>query len=113
MSDTRRSRIQEIRSSIEEIKDLVILKETSEELIELLSLDGLDFKLKDYHWGVAMAFYRLGDLDSAIRHAEEALEKAKLLGGGDEEDVSAISGNIVFLRKKRDEKPDAASSDSE
>ena len=78
------------------------MKAAAEELLGLLALEGLGFKLKDYHWGIAMSFYQLGDLESAIMHAESALEHAESLGGGEEEEATAIRRNIAFLGKKRD-----------
>jgi len=44
-----------------------------------------------------MAFYRLGDLDSAIRNAEAALRQAEVLVGGEEDDSRGLLRGTLGL----------------
>ncbi len=48
-----------------------------------------------------MTFYRLGDVDMAIRHAEAALQMAAELGsgGGDDEFTTALQTNLAVLKR--------------
>jgi hypothetical protein len=84
---------------IKNVQASTTLAEMANELLELVSLEDLDFKLKEYYWGFAMAYHRLGDSDSAIQNAEAALQHAELFAGGvDDEFQSVIRGNIAFMR---------------
>ena len=78
------------------------MREAAAELLRLVKEEGLEFKLKDYHNDLTMAFYRLGDFDSAIENARAALKWAEDLSGGkDDEFQRAIKANLVVLEKLR------------
>ncbi|KAK0647199.1 hypothetical protein B0T16DRAFT_376314 [Cercophora newfieldiana] len=100
VSDAQRQRIQEIRTNIRAVKDLSALRLMDNELLGLVEREDLGFKSKEYEWALALAFYRLGDLASAIRKAGAALRHAESLAGGEDDEFQrAIRGNIAFMKR--------------
>jgi len=101
-SDNRRYKFVQIHTILKETKNLGTVREAAAELLRLVKEEGLEFKLKDYHNDLTMAFYRLGDFDSAIENARAALKWAEDLSGGkDDEFQRAIKANLVVLEKLR------------
>ena len=70
----------------------------TDELLDLLEKEGLEFKLKQYYLDLMKIYLRLGDLESALQYAEAALHKAEEYGARDDDDsVVAIQSNIGKL----------------
>ncbi len=104
-SDERRERIVDIRELLgdEQTSHDEVVKLTPE-LLRLVQLENLGFKLKKYYGDLVETFYRLGDIGSAIQFADLALRKAEELGDGDDEFANAIRANLQALRRMQNEK---------
>lgn len=101
-SDNRRYKLVQIHTILKETTNLGTVREAAAELLRLVKEEGLEFKLKEYHNDLTMAFYRLGDFDSAITNAQAALRWAEDLSGGkDDEFQRAIRANLAVLEKLR------------
>jgi hypothetical protein len=98
-SDLRRERIATIRELFEERRtSYAETVELTGELLRLVQKENLEGKLREYYHDLMKTYYLLGDIESAIQFAKQALQEAERFSGGEDEFTKTIGSDLKKLR---------------